>query len=197
MRRKITKKIILFGLLSFIIVIFSIATDGSVAWLSSKTNEVTNTFTYGKIDIELSESDTNLDDDNDGRTNTYLMDLLDNKITKDALITVKEKSESCWLFVKLNQSENFKTYLEYEIGEGWTQLPNYEGIYFREVTKSEGLQTFEVFKDQTVHLKNGITHSSLNQLAEETYPKLDITAYAVQKYGIETAVEAWSIISIQ
>ena len=175
--------------------IFSLATDGSVAWLSSKTNEVTNTFTYGKIDIELSESDTNLDDDNDSRTNTYLMDLLDNKITKDALITVKENSESCWLFVKLNQSENFKTYLEYEIGDGWSQLIGYTGIYFREVEKAEEPLTYDVFKNQSVSLKAGVTHDSLNQLTLETYPTVDITAYAVQRNCVGTAVEAWNIIS--
>ena len=46
---------------------------GTVAWLIATPDPVVNTFTYGDINIDLDETDTKLDDDNDPNTNEYEM----------------------------------------------------------------------------------------------------------------------------
>ncbi len=170
----------------------------SVAWLTSKTEEVVNTFTYGDINIKIEETDTN-DGDNNLFTNEYKM-LPGNKITKDPKITVLKDSENSWLFVKIVKSENFDDFMTYEMVEGWTLLENTTDVYYREVTKAEADQEFYVLKDNTVVVKDTVTKTMLNALDSgdvKNYPTLKLTAYAVQRdaqlEAIDTAAEAWAI----
>ena len=65
---------------------------GSVAWLTATSNTVTNTFTVGNIDIELTEESGS----------TYKM-VPGNTIQKNPKVTVKTGSEACWLFVKIEK----------------------------------------------------------------------------------------------
>ena len=172
----------------------------SVAWLSSKTDEVVNTFTYGDINIKIEETDTG-DNDNNEFTNEYKM-LPGNKITKDPKITVLANSEDSYLFVEIKESENFKDFMKYELVEGWTLVEGTENVYVRETTKSDKDQEFFVLKDNTVTVLESVTKSMLNNLdknGQTNYPTLSFTAYAVQRdskiEAIDTAVEAWSIVS--
>lgn len=170
----------------------------SVAWLSSKTDEVINTFTYGDINIKIEETDTK-DNDNNEFTNEYKM-LPGNKITKDPKVTVLASSEDSYLFIEITESENFKDFMTYEIAEGWTLLEGTKNVYVREVTKSDKDQEFYVLKDNTVIVKESVTKAMLNDLDKDgqtNYPTLSFIAYAVQRdskiAAIETAKEAWSI----
>ena len=170
----------------------------SVAWLSSKTDEVINTFTYGDINIKIEETDTK-DNDNNEFTNEYKM-LPGNKITKDPKVTVLASSEDSYLFIEITESENFKDFMTYEIAEGWTLLEGTKNIYVREVTKSDKDQEFYVLKDNTVIVKESVTKAMLNDLDKDgqtNYPTLSFIAYAVQRdskiEAIDTAKEAWSI----
>ena len=172
----------------------------SVAWLSSKTDEVINTFTYGDINIKIEETDTQ-DNDNNEFTNTYKM-LPGNKITKDPKITVLANSEDSYLFVEIKESENFKDFMKYELVEGWTLVEGTKNVYVKEVTKSDKDQEFFVLKDNTVTVLESVTKAMLNNLDKDgqtNYPTLSFTAYAVQRdskiEAIDTAVEAWSIVS--
>jgi hypothetical protein len=97
----------------------------SVAWLTSKTEDLVNTFTYGDINIKLDETDTN-DGDENINTNEYKM-LPGNEITKDPKVTVIANSEDSYLFVKLTKSENFDNFMAFEIAEGWTLLEETTG----------------------------------------------------------------------
>lgn len=170
---------------------------GTVAWLITKTDPVINTFTYGDVNITLTESDTG-DGDNNPNTNTYSM-VPGNEITKDPLITVKKDSEDCWLFVKLEKSIDpaaFDSFMEYEMEDGWIALSGTNGVYYREVVKADDNQTFFVIKDNTVTVKDTVTKEMLNRLTE--HPTLSVTAYAVQRdaqlEAIDTASEAWAMV---
>lgn len=168
---------------------------GTVAWLISKTEPLVNTFTYGDINIELEETDTD-DGDGNGNTNTYTM-IPGNKITKDPKVTVLEDSEDVWLFVKLDKSTdpNFDQFMEYEMADGWTALDGADGVYYREVSKSDSDTEYTVIKDNTITVKGDVTKEMLNALT--TYPTLKVTAYAVQRDvdidAIDTADEAWAL----
>lgn len=174
----------------------------SVAWLTSKTEDLVNTFTYGDINIKLDETDTN-DGDENANTNEYKM-LPGNEITKDPKVTVIANSEDSYLFVKLTKSENFDNFMTFEIAEGWTLLEGTTDVYYREVTKSDKDQEFTVLKDNKVKVKEEVTKAMLNELdkdGKKDYPTLTITAYAVQRDGkieaIDTPAEAWAIASAE
>lgn len=171
----------------------------TVAWLITNTTPVVNTFTYGDINITLEETDTNLDEDNDEKTNEYQM-VPGKEIDKDPKVTVLKNSEDCWLFVKVEKSSNFDEFMTYEMAEGWTELDaaNYPGIYYREVAKSDSDAQFAVLKDNKVTVKEDVTKDMFNKLDADAdnkiYPQLKVTAYAVQKAGVASAADAWNLV---
>ena len=168
---------------------------GTLAWLTAETEPVVNTFTYGDINITLHETDTNKDGDDDPNTNTYPM-IPGHTIAKDPKVTFKANSEDAWLFVKLEKTENFDDFMTYEIASGWTELDNVDGVYYREVSKAAQDAEFAVIKDDTVTVKGEVTKEMLNALDKDgtsNYPKLIVTAYAVQRdSNIATAADAWA-----
>lgn len=173
---------------------------GTVAWLIATPDPVVNTFTYGDINIDLDETDTKLDDDNDPNTNEYEM-MPGQPITKDPVVTVKAESEEMWLFVKLEKSSNFDTFMEYTVADGWTALSGVDGVYYQHIT-AEDVATADkeiaVIKDDTVTVKESVTKEQLNALdsgSSENYPTLTVTAYAVQYAGNATADDAWAKVT--
>ena len=167
---------------------------GTLAWLMAETPPVTNTFTYGDINITLTETDTG-DGDNNPNTNTYSM-VPGQDIAKDPKLTVLAGSESSWLFVKIEESTDpvFDNFLTYEIAEGWTALDGVDGVYYREVEKSEDAQAFDVLKDNKVTVKADVTKEQLNALTKN--PTLTLTGYAVQRdTNVAAADAAWALIT--
>jgi len=161
---------------------------GTLAWLTSKTAEVKNTFTVGDIDIALTETTTD-----------YKM-VPGNTIAKDPKVTVVKESEACWLFVKVDESTNFGDFMTYEIADGWTQLTvdgvEVEGVYYREVDATTADTDFAVLKDNQVTVSSEVTKTQLNALTTDTYPTLTFTAYAIQKdNNFTTAEAAWAEVS--
>lgn len=192
MKSKIT--IIIISILS----ICSFIIGTSVAWLSSKTDTVINTFTYGDINIKIEESDTG-DNDNNEFTNEYIM-LPGNTITKDPKITVLKNSEDSYLFIEIKKSQNFDNFMTYELVSDWTLLANTNNVYYKEVSKKDADQEFYIIKDNKVTVKETVTKTMLNELdknGQTNYPTLSFTAYAVQRDSgidaIDTVEEAWAI----
>ncbi len=173
---------------------------GTVAWLIATPDPVVNTFTYGDINITLTETDTGLDGDGNSKTNQYEM-MPGQPITKDPIITVKADSEEMWLFVKLEKSSNFDTFMEYTVDSGWTALSGVDGVYYQHIT-AEDVATADkeivVIKDDTVTVKGSVTKEQLNALdsgTTPTYPTLTVTAYAVQYAGNAPAADAWAKVT--
>lgn len=162
------------------------AVAGTVAWLTDKTPSVTNTFTTSDINIELKET-----------KNNFQM-IPGWNIEKDPKVTVKAGSEACYLFVKLEKSTNFDTFMTYEMADGWEALPEAPGVYYREVAAATADTTFEVLKGNQVTVKDEVTKAQMNDLTADTYPTLTVTAYASQLYKNNTetftAAEAWANI---
>lgn len=162
---------------------------GTLAWLMDSTQTITNTFTVGDIEIELEET-----------TTTYKM-VPGNKIAKDPKVTVLAESEACWLFVKIEKSANFDIYLTYRVAEGWEELTEGSGIYYREVdaTGKDAPESFYVLQSATdfesgyVTVNTTVTADQLAAVATNNQPTLSFTAYAVQKDNVATATAAWSV----
>ena len=104
-------------------------------------------------------------------------------------------SEECYLFVKVEKSANFDSFMTYEMADGWTALEGVEGVYYREVRTADMGTEFSVLKDDQVTVKGEVTKEMMAE-AEKNKPTLTITAYASQLYKnnteIFTAAEAWA-----
>ena len=171
------------------------AVSGTLSWLTAKSDTVVNTFTTSDIKVELKET-----------TGTEYKMIPGYTIGKDPKATVLAGSEECYLFVKLDKSTNFDTYLEYAIADGWTKLEG-EGItdtiYYRVVdgTTNQIGTAYSVLKGDQVTVKGSVTKEQMNALDAEgvAKPTLTITAYASQlhKNATETfsASEAWNNIA--
>lgn len=118
---------------------------GTVAYLTATTGSVTNTFTIGKVGLTLTETEGTVQTDG---SHQFKM-VPGNTIAKDPTVTVTGGSEDCWLFIKLEKSENFDKFLTYAVptGEGeWTELPGYPGYYYRQVAQANSDQSFQILE---------------------------------------------------
>ena len=172
------------AILMFVLVL-SFTIGGTLAWLTDTTEPVTNTFTYGDINITLAET-----------TEVYKM-VPGNSISKDPSVTVESGSEACWLLVNVEESANFKDFMTYTIASDWTQLAGVNGVYYREVNAVTEDTKFDVLANNQVQVSDTVTKEALTALTEATYPTLTFTAYAVQRDNIETAEQAWEIANPQ
>lgn len=171
------------ALLALVLVIGCVA-GGTVAWLVAKTGPVVNTFTYGDINIGLTES-----------TGTSYKIIPGKDISKDPKVTVKANSEACWLFVEVKEEGTFVTGVTYSIATGWTQGDGTKipaNVYYRAVDAVTADTDFGVLKDNKVIVSENLTKEEIKDIAAQ--PKLTFTAYAVQKDGIADAATAWSKI---
>ena len=172
------------------------AATGTLAWMAATTPKVSNTFTYGQLDITLTETDTGLDDDGNPDTNQYQMGV-GAAIHKDPTITVAGGSVDGWLFVQLAASANFADFMAYTMADGWLPLPETDGLYYRPFDASEEEQLFPVLKDDQVLMNPSVTLADLAALTSDVYPTLTVTAYAVQRgtsAEISTPGAAWQIM---
>jgi len=204
MKKKMTVMVVALAM------VLCFAIGGTLAWLQASTQSVTNTFTYGDINITLTETDSD-DVDTDANNNSYKM-VPGGTIEKDPKVTVAGSSEDCWLFVKIEEAgsieitENgqgveytFDDFLAYAYATGWTVV---EGVYdqddsrsgnesfviAREVKATDEVKTFSVLKDDKVIVKTSVTKAMMNAIDDEAEsanrPTLTFTAYAVQSANL-------------
>mgnify|MGYP004428484369 CR=1 FL=1 len=177
-RRSVSSRAFI-ALLALVLVIGCVA-GGTVAWLVAKTDTVTNTFTYGNINITLAET-----------TGTNYKIIPGTDIKKDPKVTVTAGSEACWLFVKVEETGTFVAdKVTYAIANGWTALPGEDGVYYREVAAVTADTDFSVLEGDKITVKDTLTKGDIKDIAA-TNPTLKITAYAVQKENIPDAATAW------
>ena len=103
------------ALLLSLVLVIGVVAGSSLAWLTAKTTEVKNVFSTSDINVELIET-----------TTEYKM-VPGWTIAKDPKVTVKDGSEPCYVFVKIDKSSNYSDYLDDYQVNGWTQLKNDQG----------------------------------------------------------------------
>ena len=175
----------LFVLMLALVLVLGCAVGGTVAWLVAKTEPVVNTFTYGDINITLTETKP---------ANRPAKIIPGVDIEKDPKVTVKADSEACWLFVEVKEEGTFvANKVTYSVDDGWTKgdgtkIP--ENVYYRAVDAVTTDTDFAVLKDNKICVSEELTKSDIQSIT--TQPKLTFTAYAVQKDGMDTAAAAWA-----
>ena len=163
------------------------AVGGTAAWLAAKSEPIASTFTFGDINITLTETDSQ-------EQPTKIIPGVD--IKKVLKVTVQANSVDCWLFVKVEQTGTFvENKVTYSIADDWTkgdgsQIP--ENVYYRQVNGATADMGFSVLKDDKITVSNTLTKADIQNITAQ--PTLTFTAYAVQKEGINTAAEAWARI---
>lgn len=174
----------LFVMMLALVLVFGCAVGGTVAWLVAKTEPVVNTFTYGDINITLTETKP---------ANQQAKIIPGVDIEKDPKVTVKADSEACWLFVEVKEEGTFvANKVTYSVDDSWTKGNGTDipaNVYYREVGAVTADTDFYVLKDNKVTVSNSLTKEDITNI---TQPTLTFTAYAVQKDGMDTAAAAWA-----
>ena len=161
------------------------AVGGTAAWLAAKSEPIASTFTFGDINITLTETDPQ-------EQLTKIIPGVD--IPKDLKVTVTADSVDCWLFVKVEQTGTFVAgKVTYAIADGWTkgngsQIPT--NVYYREVNTATTDSVFSVLMGDKITVSSELTKEEIQNITD---PTLTFTAYAVQKEGINTAADAWAV----
>ena len=197
----------------------------TVAWLTS-TDKVENTFTVGKVKITLDEADVNEEGlalntvgeplGTDGnltpaervRENDYHL-LPGNQYVKDPIVHVDANSESCIVFVKVengiknieaptttvNGQVIYKSIEDQMAGYGWQALQGHSGVYYKKATDS--LLPAEIPAGENLHVFDRFMISydaDGDTLKAYKDAKITIKAYAIQ-YMDTTPEDAWELLS--
>ena len=170
---------------------------GTVAWLATKTESVTNTFVAGNIEISLDETGTT----NNAKTLTMVPG---SPIEKDPTVTLEKGSEACWLFVKVHESDGLgkteimkgsvtdamaDTYITYEIADGWNPMQDNDGVYYKQMDAVNEDTTYAVLKDNKVYVPASVTKQMMDEAGSIT---LTFTAYAIQQSSFTSVKDAWT-----
>ena len=177
-------------LLLAVVLVLGGAIGGTMAWLIDSTTAMTNTFTDSDVDIELTESE-----------NLNLKMIPGHTITKDPKVTVSANSEACYVFVKIDKSANYDTYLApYTVADDyWTPVEGQNNVYYKAFTEKITANTvLPVLKGNEVTVLESVTKKQMNDIKNNLVdePTLTFTAYAVQYYKTNntpfTVAEAWA-----
>lgn len=165
----------------------------TMAYLTSKTDVVKNTFTVGQVTITLDEADVNNDgtyvSNKDARVDANEYKLIPgHTYIKDPTIHVADDSEECWLFVKVEnglanaEAEGATSIASQMAAKGWTKVDGTDVYaYATKQVAGADVVVFDTFKIA------GTTDVSQYEDAE-----IVVTAYAIQADGFATAAAAWA-----
>ena len=189
--------------LALVLVVAVASVGGTIAWLTDKTDAVTNTFTTANIDIDLTETWNAMADENSTDYDTWNAKLVPGKeYAKDPKVTVNAGSEACWLFVHVAEANNEAVGLtgkvvDYTVHTEWTPVPNHTGFFYREVDATTAAAvSYYVLTGNTTN-PNGFVkiNENLTKEQEEAFgahtPTITVTAAAVQKDGVADVAAAW------
>lgn len=164
---------------------------GTLAYLTS-TDEVINTFTVGKVEITLDEAPVNENGQattgDRVKANEYKL-IPGRNYAKDPTVHVAEGSETCYVFVKVENGiadiEDPEQTIAMDMQmRGWELLDGETDVYYKaNVEAGEDLIVFDGF------IINGEVDSTT--LATYAGKTITVTAYAVQANGFTSAAGAW------
>ena len=179
--------------LSFVLVI-ALTIVGTIAYLTSTPGAVTNTFTVGKVEITLDETDVDLygvkDGDSRVTTNNYKL-IPGHTYVKDPTVHVQPGSEKCYVFVKVVDSiaaiEDTTKIADQITAKEWTALSGVDNVYYKvqdEVAADATAVDLVVFENFKVK-----GDADVSSYAGKT---VVVTAYAIQFDGFDDAAAAWA-----
>ena len=190
---KTTIKALTLALCAVLLVVSTVF--ATLAYLTSTTELVTNTFTVGNVTITLDEAKVTEYGDKDGDTrvteNTYKL-LPGHFYTKDPTIHVKAGSEPCYVFVKVTndiaaiEATGNTTVAAQMTAKGWVLVSGTTNVYCKEdkVDARTAAVDVEVF--------SSITIATEAEVSDYTGKTITVIGYAVQADGFASAADAWA-----
>lgn len=191
---KTVRKTLILAACAIMLVCATIA--GTLAYLTA-TDSVKNTFTVGNVNITLDEAKVDAngkeivgDEAERVKANSYKL-LPGNEYDKDPVIRVSDTSEDCYVFVEVtNNISSVEATGEASIvaqmtDKGWVNIGG-TSVYYKQQAASGGDEV-EVFDTFTV--SDSATNEQLKAIDGKT---IEVKAYAVQKEGFDSAVDAWN-----
>ena len=191
----------------------ALAIGGTLAYLTSTTEVVQNTFTVGKVAITLDEADVNLQGEIESEErvlgNEYKL-MPGHEYIKDPTVTVKADSEESYvrMIVTISDLADVKAafgadFLPQYFVTGWdndiwettgqvietNDTAAYEFRYYKtvETVDKEDLKLEPLFK--TIKVPGSVENEALAALEEM---EINVIAYAIQADGFDDAEAAWA-----
>ena len=186
-----------------------ISVAATVAYLTSVTETVTNTFTIGDIEITLDEAEVNKPDaTNPGVAPSNAPRVTENdyqlfpgsEYDKDPTVHVQPGSEASYIFVKVTDNiaslEDAKLIYDQIIDHEWipfgtlTGVKNQDGwtgVFYKKQAKVTGDKAVDLVVFDNFKIKTNVTSDILAKYEDET---VVINAYAIQQANL-TVEQAW------
>ena len=193
-------KALLLTLCAVVLVVATVFT--TLAFMTSRTNTITNTFSVGNISITLDEADVDevgvLVSTKDVRVNenqTYKL-VPGKEYVKDPTVHVTANSEDSWVFVKYtNTLEDGAIASGMTVDtENWNELVledvDYK-VYYRQYAKNAEKVDYKLFTTDEFEVAN-ITGETLNTKAHDK--TISVQAFAIQDDGFDNASKAWEAL---
>lgn len=189
---KTTKKALLLALCAVLLVVSTVF--ATMAYLTSTTEVVKNTFTVGDVEITLDEAPVdvygNVVAGDRVIKNDYKL-LPGHNYTKDPTIHVVEKSEVCYLFIKVTNDiadieAKGATVANQLAANQWVVVDAANGIYGKAtpVDARNGAVDVAVFTSITI-----ATDADVSAYTDKT---ITVQACAIQADGFQSMNDAWT-----
>lgn len=192
-------------LLLAVVLLIGCVAGGTLAWLYTSTDPVTNTFIAGEIGtLKLEETDKTSQNDN----GKYII-VPGADIKKDPVITYTPATDakanvSAYIFVEVSNAtgstgtwilgSDKKTFtadeLSWVIADGWTHL---SGNVFYQMAGDSAV-TAHVIKDDRISVASSIVKGDDMTDAVNAASGLTFTAYAIQQDTFADAAAAWTAL---
>lgn len=197
------------GLVMAAVLLVTATIFGTMAYLTD-TDEVVNTFTVGSVAIELDEAPVGTDGKaiagDRVKANSYKL-LPGHEYDKDPIVHFQPDSEASWLFVEIKNDisaiesteATYKNIATQITENGWAALDGVTGVYYKSVDANTGSTAIDYPVFQGFTISGSVDGDSLDDYVT-TYDAnnkpitnfINITAYAVQADGFDTASDAWT-----
>ncbi len=194
---KAKTKALILSLCAILLVATSVL--GTMAYLTSQ-DSVTNTFTVGKVNITLDETDVDSAPGSSGpsrdQSNAYHL-IPGSTYTKDPIIHVRGDSESCYVFVKVENdlaafeapttADGYTNIAGQILDNGWLSLTGVANVYYKPYVKGQAETDLTVFTE----LKIADEANDVSGWGAIDGKTITVTGYAVQAENFADAKAAW------
>lgn len=199
---KTRTKALLLALSAVLLVVSTVM--ATMAFLTSQTGVVTNTFSVGNVKITLDEAPVDVYGDpiegNRRTENAYKL-IPGHEYDKDPTIHVDPASEACWIFVKIEngisaiEKAGETTIAAQMAANGWTPVEGLTNVYAYankvDPAVSGADLDIEIFANFTVDGEAKLYADDGTTALYSADTPITIIGYAVQADGFNSAAEAW------
>ena len=174
-----------------ILVVCAATIGGTIAWLTDKTDPVTNTFSPSDIEISLVETEDPVAGDLEEGEEWKAQLVPGAEYHKNPEVSVNgdKTNVDVYLFVKFTETNNNAGILEFTsnltTANGWTMVEGTDEVWYREVKVEDEVKSWKLIANDTVVISDELTKDGMP--TEANLPSLAYQAYAIQSENMDIA----------